>query len=133
LIVPSLLAVTPFPAVAEFTPAGSNSGGHAVAQDPVHLIFPEVSVWRTYRVNPLESTSTVPTSGSDAVEIVVDPVPAGEPSPPAAVEAVLFAHAERNVSARMKQLPTDQTPRLSIVVIISLEGARRRGPNEANR
>jgi len=131
LIVPSLLAVTPLPAVAEVTPAGSNSGGHALAHEPVHMIFPDVSVLSSYSVKPLASTRAVPTPGSAAVEIVVDPIPEGEPLPPPALEAVLFAHADRSISAPTKQVPPDRTLRLNIITIISLEAARRRRPHEA--
>jgi hypothetical protein len=125
--------MTPLPAVADIAPAGSSSGGHAVAHEPVHLIVPEVSVWRAYSVNPLESTRTVPTPGSDAVEIVADADPAFEPLPGVALDAVLFAHAERSISATMKKVPTDQTLRLNIVTIISLEVARRPRTNEPDR
>jgi hypothetical protein len=38
--------MTPLPAVADFVPAGSSSGGHSLAHEPVHMMFPEVSVFR---------------------------------------------------------------------------------------
>jgi hypothetical protein len=42
-IVPSSLALTPLPAVAELTLAGRSKGGHDVAHEPVHVIVPPLS------------------------------------------------------------------------------------------
>jgi hypothetical protein len=76
-------------------------------------------------VNPLESTSTVPTPGTDAVETVVDPAWAGEPPPPPVVlEAVLFAHPDRSISATMGYSLTGRTLRRNTVTSSPLEASR---------
>ena len=53
------------------------------------------------------------------VAIVVDPVWAVlDPPPPAVLEVVLFAQADRSISAPTETIPTAPTPRFNMVIII---------------
>jgi len=64
--------VIPEPATAAVVPEGRRTGGHVVAHEPVHWIWPFVSVEGGYRENHFASTRTVPTEDTDAVAIFTD-------------------------------------------------------------
>jgi len=97
-MVPSLLALTPLPAVAELTPAGSSRGGHSVAQEEVHMIVPPLSDANSYSVNPFESTSTVPAPGTDFVPMRTEPGCALGELPPLELGAAFLAQADNAIS-----------------------------------
>jgi len=97
-IVPSSLALTPFPAVAELTPAGKSKGGHVVAHESVHMIVPPLSDANSYSVNPLESTSTVPAPGTDFVPMMTEPACALVELPPSELGAAFLAQADNAIS-----------------------------------
>ena len=97
-IVPSLLALTPLPAVAELTPAGRSRGGHIVAHESVHMIVPLLSDANSYSVNPFESTSTVPAPGTDFVPMMIEPACALVELPPPELGAAFLAQADNAIS-----------------------------------
>jgi hypothetical protein len=105
-IVPSLLALTPLPAVAELTPAGRSTGGHVVAHESVHMIVPPLSDANAYSVDPLESTSTVPTPGIDFVPIMTDPACVVVELPPPELGAAFLAQADKAISAAAEAIQT---------------------------
>jgi hypothetical protein len=105
-IVPSLLALTPLPAVAELTPAGRSTGGHVVAHESVHMIVPPLSDANAYSVDPLESTSTVPTPGIDFVPIMTDPACVVVELPPPELGAAFSAQADNAISAAAEAIQT---------------------------
>jgi hypothetical protein len=103
-IVPSLLALTPLPAVAELTPAGRSTGGHVVAHESVHMIVPPLSDANAYSVNPLESTSTVPTPGIDFVPMMTEPACVVELPPE--LGAAFLAQADNAISVAAEAIQT---------------------------
>jgi hypothetical protein len=105
-IVPSLLELTPLPAVAELTPAGRSTGGHVVAHESVHMIVPPLSDANAYSVDPLESTSTVPTPGIDFVPIVTDPACVVVELPPPELGAAFLPQADKAISATAEAIQT---------------------------
>jgi hypothetical protein len=105
-IVPSLLALTPLPAVAELTPAGSSKGGHSVAQEEVHMIVPPLSDANSYSVNPLESTSTVPAPGTDFVPMTTEPGCAPGELLPLELGAAFLAQADNAISVATDAIQT---------------------------
>jgi hypothetical protein len=105
-IVPSLLALTPLPAVAELTPAGRSTGGHVVAHESVHMIVPPLSDANAYSVDPLESTSTVPTPGIDFVPIMTDPACVVVELPPPELGAAFLAQADNAISVAADTIQT---------------------------
>jgi len=105
-IVPSLLELTPLPAVAELTPAGRSTGGHVVAHESVHMIVPPLSDANAYSVDPLESTSTVPTPGIDFVPIMTDPACVVVELPPPELGAAFLAQADKAISAAAEAIQT---------------------------
>jgi hypothetical protein len=105
-IVPSLLELTPLPAVAELTPAGRSTGGHVVAHESVHMIVPPLSDANAYSVDPLESTSTVPTPGIDFVPIMTDPACVVVELPPPELGAAFSAQADNAISAAAEAIQT---------------------------
>ena len=111
-IVPSLLALTPLPAVAELTPAGRSTGGHVVAHESVHMIVPPLSDANAYSVNPLESTSTVPTPGIDFVPMMTEPACVVVELPPPELGAAFLAQADNAISVATDAI---QTGRLVLV------------------
>jgi hypothetical protein len=105
-IVPSLLALTPLPAVAELTLAGRSKGGHDVAHEPVHMIVPPFSEANSYSVNPFESTSTVPTPGTDFVPMMTEPACALVELPPPEPGAAFLAQADNAISVAAEAIQT---------------------------
>jgi hypothetical protein len=105
-IVPSLLALTPLPAVAELTPAGRSTGGHVVAHESVHMIVPPLSDANAYSVNPLESTSTVPTPGIDFVPMMTEPACVVVELPPPELGAASLAQADNAISVAAEAIQT---------------------------
>jgi hypothetical protein len=105
-IVPSLLALTPLPAVAELTPAGRSTGGHVVAHDSVHMIVPPLSDANAYSVNPLESTSTVPRPGIDFVPMMTEPACVVVELPPPELGAAFLAQADNAISVAAEATQT---------------------------
>jgi hypothetical protein len=105
-MVPSLLALTPLPAVAELTPAGRSKGGHVVAHEAVHMIVPPLSDANAYSVNPLESTSTVPTPGIDFVPMITDPACVVVELPPPELGAAFLAQADNAISVAAEAIQT---------------------------
>jgi hypothetical protein len=105
-IVPSLLALTPVPAVAELTPAGRSTGGHVVAHESVHMIVPPLSDANAYSVDPLESTSTAPTPGIDFVPIMTDPAFVVVELPPPELGAAFLAQADNAISVAADAIQT---------------------------
>jgi hypothetical protein len=105
-IVPSLLALTPLPAVAELTPAGRSTGGHVVAHESVHMIVPPLSDANAYSVNPLESTSTVPTPGIDFAPMTTDPACIVVELPPPELGAAFLAQADNAISVAAEAIQT---------------------------
>jgi hypothetical protein len=134
VIVPSLLALIPLPGVADITPAGSRSGGHVLAHEPVHMIFPPASDARSYRVNPVASTRAVPTPGTDLVPIVTEPPWAVGPLLPPELGAVPFAHADNTTRVAADTIQTSRTLPLDVFAIIppcgiGPSGSRTRAPS----
>jgi hypothetical protein len=113
-----LLALIPLPGVADITPAGSRSGGHVLAHEPVHMIFPPASDARSYRVNPVASTRAVPTPGTDLVPIVTEPPWAVGPLLPPELGAVPFAHADNTTRVAADTIQTSRTLPLDVFAII---------------
>jgi hypothetical protein len=105
-IVPSLLALTPLPAVAELTPAGRSKGGHVVAHESVHMIVPSRSDANSYSVNPFESTSTVPAPGTDFVPMMTEPACALVELPPPELGAGFLAQADNAISVAAEAIQT---------------------------
>jgi hypothetical protein len=110
-IVPSSLALTPLPAVAELTPAGRSTGGHVVAHESVHMIVPPLSDANAYSVNPLESTSTVPTPGIDFVPMMTEPACVVVELPPPELGApelgaAFLAQADNAISVAAEAIQT---------------------------
>jgi hypothetical protein len=105
-IVPSLLALTPLPAVAELTLAGRSKGGHDVAHEPVHMIVPPFSEANSYSVSPFESTSTVPTPGIDFVPMMTEPACALVELPPPELGAAFLAQADKAISVAAEAIQT---------------------------
>jgi hypothetical protein len=105
-IVPSLLALTPLPAVAELTPAGRSTGGHVVAHESVHMIVPPLSDANAYSVNPLESTSTVPTPGIDFVPMMTEPACVVVELPSPELGAAFLAQADNAISVAAEAIQT---------------------------
>jgi hypothetical protein len=105
-IVPSLLALTPLPAVAELTPAGRSTGGHVVAHESVHMIVPPLSDANAYSVNPLESTSTVPTPGIDFVPMMTEPACVVVELPPPELGAAFLPQADNAISVAAEAIQT---------------------------
>jgi hypothetical protein len=105
-IVPSLLALTPLPAVAELTPVGRSTGGHVVAHESVHMIVPPLSDASAYSVDPLESTSTVPTPGIDFVAMMTEPACVVVELPPPELGAAFLAQADNAISVAAEAIQT---------------------------
>jgi hypothetical protein len=105
-IVPSLLELTPLPAVAELTPAGRSTGGHVVAHEAVHMIVPSLSDANSYSVNPFESTSTVPAPGTDFVPMMTEPACALVEPPPPELGAEFLAQADNAISVAADAIQT---------------------------
>ena len=133
-IVPSLLALTPLPAVAELTPAGRSTGGHVVAHESVHMIVPPLSDANAYSVNPLESTSTVPTPGIDFVPMMTEPACVVVELPPPELGAAFLAQADNAISVAAEAIQTrrdvlvDTSPSIS-----SGQGALEPGRRSSSR
>jgi hypothetical protein len=126
MIVPSLLALIPLPGVADITPAGSRRGGHVLAHEPVHMIFPPASDARSYRVNPVASTRAVPTPGTDLVPIVTEPPSAVGPLLPPELRVLLFAHADNTTRVAADTIQTSRALPLDVFAIRS--SLRHRAP-----
>jgi hypothetical protein len=121
-IVPSSLALTPFPAVAELTPAGKSKGGHVVAHESVHMIVPPLSDANSYSVNPLESTSTVPAPGTDFVPMMTEPVCAPVELPPSELGAAFLAQADNAISATAEAIQTRRAVPVDDFIFCSPQG-----------
>lgn len=105
-IVPSWLALTPLPAVAELTLAGRSKGGHDVAHEPMHMIVPPFSDANSYSVDPFESTSTVPTPGTDIVPMMTEAACALVELPPPELGAASLAQADNAISVAAEAIQT---------------------------
>jgi hypothetical protein len=121
-IVPSSLALTPFPAVAELTPAGKSKGGHVVAHESVHMIVPPLSDANSYSVNPLESTSTVPAPGTDFVPMMTEPACALVELPPSELGAAFLAQADNAISATAEAIQTRRAVPVDDFIFCSPQG-----------
>jgi hypothetical protein len=121
-MVPSLLALTPLPAVAELTPAGSSRGGHSVAQEEVHMIVPPLSDANSYSVNPFESTSTVPAPGTDFVPMRTEPGCALGELPPLELGAAFLAQADNAISVAAEAIQIGRVVLIDDFTFVLLRG-----------
>jgi hypothetical protein len=130
-IVPSLLELTPLPAVAELTPGGRSTGGHVVAHESVHMIVPPLSDANAYSVDRLESTSTVPTPGIDFVPIMTDPACVVVELPPPELGAAFLAQADKAISAAAEAIQTRRAVLVDDFAIRSPQGRGLSSPADA--
>jgi hypothetical protein len=130
-IVPSLLALTPLPAVAELTPAGRRTGGHVVAHESVHMIVPPLSDANAYSVDPLESTSTVPAPGIDFVPMMTDPACVVVELPPPELGAAFLAQADNAISAAAEAIQTRRDVLVDTFTFDLLRAGGSRSPADA--
>src|SRR4029450_4954649 len=105
-IVPSLLALTPLPAVAERARARRRRGAPVVAHEWVHMSVPPLSDANAYSVDPLESTSTVPTPGIDFVPIMTDPACVVVELPPPELGAAFLPQADNAINVAAEAIQT---------------------------
>jgi hypothetical protein len=133
-MVPSLLALTPLPAVAELTPAGRSKGGHVVAHDAVHMIVPPLSDANSYSVNPLESTRTVPAPGTDFVPMMTELARALGELPPPELGAAFLAQADNAISVAAEAIQTRRAVLVDDFTFFSLgQGALEPGRRSSSR
>ena len=130
-IVPSLLALTPLPAVAELTPAGRSKGGHVVAHEAVHMIVPPLSDANSYSVNPFESTSTVPAPGTDFVPMTTEPACALVELPPPELGAAFLAQADNAISVTAEAIQTRRAVLVDDFTFVLPSGQRLSSPADA--
>jgi hypothetical protein len=70
------------------------------------MIVPPLSDANTYSVDPLESTSTVPTPGIDFVPIMTEPACVAVELPPPELGAAFLAQADKAISAAADAIQT---------------------------
>jgi hypothetical protein len=132
-IVPSLLALTPLPAVAELTPAGRSTGGQVVAHESVHMIVPSLSDANAYNVNPLESTSTVPTPGIDFVPMMTEPACVVVVLPPPELGAAFLAQADNAIIVAAEAIQTRRDVLVDTFTFVLLRGRGLSSPADTPR
>ena len=77
-----------------------------MAHESVHMIVPPLSDANAYSVDPLESTSTVPTPGIDFVEIMTDPACVVVELPSPELGAAFLAQADNAISVAAAAIQT---------------------------
>ncbi|HEY3212257.1 MAG TPA: hypothetical protein VGL16_03500, partial [Actinomycetota bacterium] len=82
------------------------TGGHVVAHESVHMIVPPLSDANAYSVNPLESTSTVPTPGIDFVPMMNEPACVVMELPPPELGAAFLPQADNAISVAAEAIQT---------------------------